>query len=156
MSGVRGWAVSLPPRGAVVHEQALGQAIDAEDGAQPFLHRLGALVAACLKANGKARVVVDDGQGMAPAGAGGEVALEVHLPEVIGVRMLEPLPVALGTFGGGDAAVPAQDRRDGARAGHRTDAPIEQHLVNGAASPGGMRRADLEDGLLECRRGPAG
>ena len=96
-------------------------------------------------------------KGVAPAGAGGEVALEVHLPEVIGARrMLESLPVALGTFGGGDAVVPAQDRRDGARAGHRAAAPIEQHLAYGAASPGGMLLADLEDGLLERRRGPAG
>ena len=144
------------PRGAVVHEQAFGQAIDTEDGAQPFLHRPGALVGACLKANGEARVVVDDGQGMAPANAGGEVALEVHLPEVIGARMLEPLPVALGTFGNGDAVVPAQDRRDGARAGHRAAVPIEQDLAYGTASPGGVLLADPEDGLLECRRGPAG
>ena len=68
--------------------------------------------------------------------------------------MLEPA-VALGTFGSGNAVVPAQDRRDGARAGHRAAVPGRTlRMVRPPRS--GMLLADPEDGLLECRRGPAG
>ena len=47
VSGVRGWS-AVAPRGAVVHEHADGQAVGAEGGGEAFLHRLGALVDACL------------------------------------------------------------------------------------------------------------
>ena len=128
--GVRGWAIAAP-RGAVVHEQAVGQAIDAEDGAQPFLHRPGALVGACLRPMAKREW---SSTMVSPASAGAS-------PSARG-------PGCSNRSRGARSAMAmrsCRSRRD-ARAGHRA-AVIEQHLAYGAASP--VLLADPEDGLLE-------
>ena len=91
----------VAPRGAVVHEHADGQAVEAEGGGEAFPHRFRALVGAGLQEDGEAGVVVEDGQGVTSACSSGEVALEVHLPEVVRLGMLEPEPVAPGWFAAG-------------------------------------------------------
>src|ERR1022692_370379 len=79
------------PGGAVVHGDALGQAVEAEDGRKLLLDGLSTLVGAGLQAQSKAGVVVEDGQRVAAGGVGGEVAFEVHLPKQVGCGVFEAL-----------------------------------------------------------------
>ena len=48
------------------------------------------------KAPGEAGVVIQHGEGMTPVCSGGEVAFEVHLPQVVGTGVFKSLPEALG------------------------------------------------------------
>ena len=142
----------VAPRRAIVHQHARRQTVDAEDGGQFFPHCLRSFVGACAQPQGEAGVIVQDGQRVTAPCAGGEVPLEVHLPEVVGLRVLEPLPVTMGAFAAHGTAVPPQDGRDGAGARHRALPPIQQHLAYGAASPRGVLLAERQDGLFRLSR----
>src|ERR1700710_540758 len=72
------------PRHAIVDQKGFWKAIAAERAFKVLLHRLGLLIAAGLKAQGVARVVVDHGERMAHLPiAEWEAPLEVHLPDII-------------------------------------------------------------------------
>jgi hypothetical protein len=72
------------------HEQ--GQAIALEGRLQGILHRLVALVVGRLQPDRKARMIVDDRQRMQLSPSHRHLALEVHLPQHVGLRVLEALP----------------------------------------------------------------
>ena len=98
-------------------------------------------------------MVVEDGQRVAvPLVACAEVAFEIHLPQVVGKRMLETLPRSRGTAGlRTDAAIAAQDAVDRTR--REDDASVAREDVgNFARAPGGMVIARGEDtGFLGLR-----
>ena len=96
------------PGRTIVAEQAARQAVVAENRGQPGLDRLGLLVGTGLQPQGKAAVVIQQGQGMAPATPGGEMALEIHLPQIVGSRMFKALERLLARRGRLETAAPRQ------------------------------------------------
>ena len=86
----------------------------------------------------EARVVVQHGQRVITYGVGGEVALEVHLPQCIGRLVLEARP-RRGRLAGQrvDQAVPAQHRVRGT-GGHLHAFVALEHVGNLASAPGRM------------------
>ena len=82
---------------------------------------------------------LEDGQRQrvaAPFVACVEVAFEIHLPQVVGKRMLETLPRSRGTAGfNADAAIAAQDAVDRAR--RKDDAAVAREDVGNFVRPPG-------------------
>lgn len=129
-------AVATPGR-TVIHGHALGQAIETEDRGQPLLHGLRALIGASLKAQSEAGVIVQDSERVAAGLIGGEVAFEVHLPELIGSRVFEPLEDSmLERLLGVHPSVSQEDlvNRAGRRQTENTE--VEQAPAQLASSPG--------------------
>jgi hypothetical protein len=95
------------------------------------------LVITGLRAQRVARMVVDHGERMAAPARQREVALEIHLPELVGFGAFEPLPGA-GMFAGVllQLAVPAQDLGNRARRRHRGGAFTRHHMRDLAPAPG--------------------
>ena len=85
-----------------------------------------------------ARSVVDNGQRVAAAAVGGKMAFEIHLPQCVGVGMLETLPVVcrMGVFVN-DASVAVQYGGDGA-GGDVYAVLALQYAGDFAAAPCGM------------------
>ena len=81
----------IAPGTAVVDQQAVGQPVALEGRHQMGADRGGALIGTGGEAEGIARVVVKDGQGMAAPGTAGPARFEVHLPQGVGVWVLEAL-----------------------------------------------------------------
>ena len=108
-----GVVLVMAPRGAIVHQHCVGQAVAPEDSRQALLHHLSLLVTAGLQPQGKPRVIVQNSQRVAASSGKGEVAFEVHLPQVVGCLVFKSLPgTVLGPLGGVNAAMTTQDRRD--------------------------------------------
>src|SRR6202008_2423109 len=85
-------AARIPPGPAIVHEEGLWQSVAPERAIEPALHGRALLVGTGFKAHIVARVVVHDGQRMTPDAIGNRYpTLEVHLPEQVRRRLLEPL-----------------------------------------------------------------
>src|SRR5437762_8411307 len=131
------FAARIAPWRAVVHEHGQWQAVAAKD-----LHQLLADSAVLLIGTGRksqriARMVVKHGERMTAAAADRKVALEIHLPQIIGCGPLEA-PMRAGVFGAAllKLAVPAQDRRDRACRRHLAHAAVLQNLADLAAAPG--------------------
>ena len=100
----------MAPRGAIVHRHCVGQAVAPEDSRQALLHHLSLLVTAGLQPQGKPRVIVQNSQRVAASSGKGEVAFEVHLPQVVGCLVFKSLPgTVLGPLGGVNAAMTTQD-----------------------------------------------
>ncbi len=126
----------VAPRRAVVHQHRLGQPVAPEDGAQPVLHGGGALVGAGGEAERVARMVVEHGQRMTAPGRGREVALEVHLPQLVRTVALEPAPRRVaGRRARLQLVVAAQDLGDGTGARHRRVIEILEPTSDLAAAP---------------------
>ena len=108
-----GMVLVKAPWGAVVHQHPLRQTIASEDSGQALSHGLSQLVSAGLQSQGKSGVVVQNSQRMAASLGKGEVAFEVHLPQVVGCLVLKSLPgTVLGPLGWVNATMTTQDRRD--------------------------------------------
>ena len=108
-------APSAPGR-AVVDVDALRQAVLCKRLYQRRLHAFPALVGQCQQEDVVARVVVQDGQWVAASAVvHPDVSFEIHLPQGIGVGMLETLPRRrrLARLGA-DTPVAVQDVGDGA------------------------------------------
>ena len=75
-------------------------------------------------------MVVQDRQRVAPSTFGdGNMALEVHLPQLVGLGVLESLiGLVLGALGRIDKSVAPQYRRDGALGGHTIVSSVFEHL----------------------------
>ena len=75
-------------------------------------------------------MVVQDRQGVAPSTFGdGNMALEVHLPQLVGLGVLESLVrLVLGALGRVDKSVAPQYRRDGALGWHTIVSSGFEHL----------------------------
>ena len=148
-----------PPGCAVVTEDPPWEAVAPESGRQPRLNRLELLVGAGLKPDRKAGVVVHNRQWVAPLATGRwEVALEVHLPKLVGLGLLEVLeglsvPVRFGI----DQPIALYDRLTGRSGRHLLGAERELPVLgpsleaasNLAAAPGRVPIAHLADGLLD-------
>ena len=105
-------ARSVAPGRTVVGNQLLGQAVAAEGGDELLSDRLGLLVGTRRKHHGEARVIVQHGQRMKPAGVQSHMAFEVHLPQLVRSRPLEPGEGGLAaTVRAQLDAMPLQDRR---------------------------------------------
>ena len=104
-----------------------------------------AFVGAGLQADREARMVVEQGQRVAARPADGEMALEVHLPKIVGGGVLEADKRAMrGRMPAVQPAVAAQDRGDRARARHLRGAQIQQPPAQLAPAPGRMRVAQRQ------------
>ena len=143
----------IAPGTAVVDQQAVGHAVALEGRDQVRAHGGGALVGAGDQAQGVARVVVEDRQRMAAAGATGPPGLEVHLPQGVGIGVFEALPGArlAGPLRGVQLVVPPQDGRDGGGRRQRLDALAGQQHPQLAAAPGGVLRPQRQHGPLDGR-----
>ena len=112
------------PRGAIIHQHAVGQAIAPEG-----LRQVGCTVVPCSlgqawRQRAKREQSSSTGQRVAAAVGHGEMAFEIHLPQGIGGGVLEALPRPLGGGrGGGEPGGAAENRGDGARGRHRGIAP---------------------------------
>ena len=75
-------------------------------------------------------MVVQDRQRVAPSTFGdGNMALEVHMPQLVGLGVLESLVrLVLGALGRVDKSVAPQYRRDGALGGHTIVSSVFEHL----------------------------
>ena len=73
----------------MVHQHRVGYAVAAEDTLQPLPHHLAAGRAGLLQRHQIAAVVVEHRE-RADGGIGSLLALEVHLPELVGRLTLEP------------------------------------------------------------------
>jgi hypothetical protein len=102
-------------------------------------------------------MVVQQGQGIATSRGHAEVALEVDLPQGVGVFVLEAMPVFAGQAGlGRDEPVAMQDVGHGAGGGNVAHAQVGQSAGDLAPAPGGVCVAQLDDGLLEVVRAARG
>ena len=82
-------AAAIAPGRAVVGGDAPRAARSGQRRDQARLHGFGGLVGAGRQHDREARMVVEHGERMQPAGAQGDVALEVHLPQIVGGVVLE-------------------------------------------------------------------
>src|SRR5438132_1595658 len=83
----------ISPRRPVIHQHALRQSIATKRFPQDPLHGLARFIPASLQTQSIARMIIQDRQGMATLPiAQAKVAFEVHLPQLIGGRLLKPLP----------------------------------------------------------------
>jgi hypothetical protein len=107
----------------------------------------------CPQTEGVAAVIVEDGQRVTALSVGqGEVALEVHLPKLIGSLSLEALPgLGMATRARFNQVATDQDLVDSARRGKPSMACIGEASEQLASTPGGMLAAQLEDWLLLLR-----
>ena len=154
--GREGAAGPIAPGGAVIHQQAGGQAIPPEGGDQVRLDRGRLFIGTGLQTQGKPGTVIQDGQGVTAAGADGEMAFEIHLPQGIGRGVFEALPGLGGGSGGREAPVSAQNGGNGAR---RRDRRIAQRLQAGVqlpAAPRRMRRAEVQNRVFQGGVGALG
>lgn len=71
------------PRRPVVHHHTVGQAVASEDGGEALLHGLSRFVRARLQSKSETRVVIQHGEWMTSPCAQREVALKVHLPQLV-------------------------------------------------------------------------
>ena len=145
------------PRGAIIHQHAVGQAIAAEGLRQVGLDGDALFIGTGVETEGEAGAVVQHGQGVAPASGHGEMAFEIHLPQGIGGGVLEALPRPLGGGRGRrEPGGPAENRGDGARGRHRGIAQGLETGVQLAAAPRGVLGAQLEDHRFERGGGAVG
>ena len=155
--GVRIGGVSASPGRAVVQQDALWQAIATESGGEALPNCAGSLIGASLQAHDKAGVVVQDDKGMAAAAvAHGEMPLEAHLPELVGVLVFKALPAAMfEALVGVDEAMATQDSSDSTRTGDSLDAPVREPTLNLAPAPGGVLGPHMQHRCfqLQCRVG---
>src|ERR1700674_1736738 len=130
-------AAGIAPRRAIVHEHGIGQAVAPEYPSQAFARGTVLLGGASLYAQSVARMVVDHGQRMAAPAPSGEVALEVHLPELVGLLALEALiwtgMLRLPLL---EPAVPAQNLCDRARRRNNRLTIAPHHMGDLAPAPG--------------------
>lgn len=82
----------LAPRRAIIETDTLRQSVTAKRTGQVSFDRGAALIGASGQREIEARVIIEHRQWMATALRHREVALEVHLPERVGIRVFESLP----------------------------------------------------------------
>src|ERR1700674_289130 len=129
-------ATGITPGSAIVHEHRIGQPVTSKHRDQAFARRPILLRAAGLHAQSVTGMVVDHGQRMAAPAPGGKIALEIHLPELVGLRALKTL-IRTGMLGPPllQLAVPAQNLGDRARRRNNLLAVALQHLGDLAPAP---------------------
>ncbi|MER9250035.1 hypothetical protein NKI52_31355 [Mesorhizobium sp. M0590] len=142
-------AATIAPWRAIVGGDAPRQTVAPEGRDQSRLHGLGGLVGASFQHQREPRIIVEHGQRMQPAGA--HMALEVHLPQVVGCSMLETNE----RFGAAAErtqldAVAAQDARH-CRSGRMAKPLARKHPRDLAPAPRRMRRAHRKRRRFDLR-----
>lgn len=138
----------IAPRGAVIHEQAQGQPIAPEGGAQVGLDGGGLFIGTGLETQGKAGTIIQDGEGVTAPRAEGKMALEIHLPQRIRRGVFEALPGRWRPCGGRETAVPPQNRGNGTGGRDRLIAKGLQASVQLPSAPGRIGGAEVENGMF--------
>src|SRR5438552_7478268 len=127
------------------------QAIATESGLQSGFYSTSLLIRTSFQSDRIARVIVKHGQRMQSALPHRYVALEVHLPQIIGPGMLKAHEVLLAAAEAADReAMPTQDGGDG-RWRRRDKAGTPQHRGDLAPTPGGMFAANGKNRRLDLR-----
>ena len=132
---------SAAPRPAVVHEHAVRQAVALEEPRETRLHGRARLVGTRLEGQQKAGVIVENSERMAPAAprAQRKMALEIHLPQLVGRRPLEPLRGAGLGRPRPQLPMPPQDRRN--RGGMEDQGRLLGGEAHGQLAPAPLRMA---------------
>ena len=149
--------VTAPGR-SVVHQHALGQSIATKDLLQDRLHGLAGFIAASPQAQGIARVIIQNRQGMAPLPiAQAEVAFEVHLPELIRGCLLKPLPGSmLSRDRRVNASLPPQNLVNRTRCRNPFQTQGLQAGFDLPGPPGWMAIPQTDNPLFHRSAGPSG
>src|SRR5438874_4598834 len=132
----------ISPRRPVIHQHALRQSIATKRFPQDPLHGLARFIPASLQTQGITRMIIQDRQGMATLPiAQAKVAFEVHLPQLIGGGLLEPLPGSvLGRNCRINAPLASQNLVNRARRGNSW---LTQSLQTGLDLPGPPSRMEV-------------
>jgi hypothetical protein len=80
----------VSPHGSVIHRHPVRQTVAFKHADQLLLYGLTPFIGAVCQAQGKAGVVIQQGERMTAATTKGKVSLKIHLPEAIGRIMFEP------------------------------------------------------------------
>ncbi len=152
------------PRAASVHQHSGRQAELSKQGGDMALDSIDSLIRAGFQPNQKPRVVIQHGQPRyrsqrmtALAGADGEIAFEIHLPQVIGFIHLK---VLIGRVLPGlvsrQQPMACQDIRHGAGGWNRLITPVFEPAFQFSTAPGGMQLSGFDNDLLNFWRGVCG
>jgi hypothetical protein len=157
--GQRGMALAAagrPPWRAIVRQDAAGQAVAGENPLQLAAHRARPLVVAGPDRQGIARMVVQHREGMAAPRLHRKMALEIHLPQIVGLGVLiaRPFP-RLTTARTFEQPVAPQDRRDRRGRGNKPDTIVEQNPPDLATTPHRMLRTHRQNLPLKLVARPA-
>src|SRR5229473_313135 len=127
----------IAPGRAIVHQHRSRKPVSPEHRHQPFTRWLILLRAAGLYRQCIARMVVNHRQWMTASTSSGEVALEIHLPELVGVLAFEAL-IALRMLARPllQLAMPPQNLGDRARRWYNRSAIAHQNVRDLAPTPG--------------------
>ena len=145
------------PRRTIVHQHPFRQPVALKDAFQMVFHPAGALRMAGSQAHQEARMIVQHGERMTHRTVHHlEVPLEVHLPQLVGLRHLKPLhrPVLLPLVRR-QHVMATQDGRDRAGRRHRLHALLQQLPLDLAPTPRRMFRAHFEHSPLRPGATPA-
>src|SRR5256885_7843177 len=132
----------ISPRRPVIHQHALRQSIATKRFPQDPLNGLARFIPAGLQTQRIARMIIQNRQGMATLPiAQAKVAFEVHLPQLIGGGLLEPLPGSvLGRNCRINAPLASQNLVNRARRGNSW---LTQSLQTGLDLPGPPSRMEV-------------
>src|SRR5882762_10505352 len=127
------------PGRAVVHCHAPRQPITTKDTNQSPANSFGSLIRTGHQPQRKARMIVEHRQGITTAPTQSEITFEVHLPQVVGLRMDEADPgfMVEGCFIG-QQMVPIQNAGDRTGAGYLSLAQSQQAGAKFPSTPGRM------------------
>ena len=140
----------VPPGRAIVTEDLARHAIALEGPLKIGTDISIGLTWARPQTESVAAMIVEDGQRMAALSISqGEVALEIHLPELIGSGSLEALPrLGMAARARFDQAPAHEDLMGRADRGQTSMTRIDQTSEQFASTPGGMLAAELQQRLL--------
>src|SRR5580658_1101903 len=132
-----GLSPGIAPRRAVVHQHRERQAVAAEQPDQARANGGVLLIAAGFQPHRIARVIVKHGERMTASPDHREMALEIHLPQLVrGAPLEAPERARMLAFVPLELVMPAQNLGDRARRRYRSIAIARHHLGDLAATPG--------------------
>lgn len=146
--GDRTAVTGIAPGRTIVAEDAFREAVGAEEGFELRSDGDRVLMGTAENAQGEAGVIVKAGEGMAGALVGGEVALEIHLPEIVRRGPLEAQQIALGALVVDQSMAP-EDAVDRAACGHRFEGIGLENPVKLPGPPGRVLGAQRHHGPLD-------
>ena len=149
------WVICIiSPGRAIVHEHSVGHSIASEYGCQLILDSFMSLIWTCSQTHQKAGAVIQYSQGMKiPTFRQWEVSLEVHLPQFIGILLLESLksPMLQRLFRI-NVSMSSQDGCNGTWAGNINIAILEQKPADLASTPCWILAPNLQHSFRHFRR----
>jgi len=134
-----GLRAAVAPGWAIVHQHDKWQPVTAKYRRQTLPNRHVPLIAAGVHRQGIARVVVNHRERMATPPGHREMAFEVHLPQLVGMRPLKA-SIRPGMFGRSllQLAMPTKNFRDRALRRNSLQTVASHHLGDLASTPGAI------------------